>query len=373
MRVTIVGAGIIGLSGAVELALAGHDVTVVDPEPLSGATHHAGGMLAPVAEVVYQQTPLFPLMTAAAEYYPTLIGHVAAHTELPTGHDTSGTLVVAADRADAQFLTELREYQARHQLAAELTTVRQARALEPALSPRLAGAVSIPGDHQVFPRAFGAAAADAARALGVEFVTARAVSIADGDVKTASGSVIEGDHVVLAAGLGASDIDVTTNGKPLAANQAFQLRPVYGDIIRLRQPDPENPLLHRVVRGYVESRPVYLIPRTDGTLAVGATTREDDRPAPNAGGIYDLLRDAVRLVPGIEDCDFIEATAGARPGTPDDVPYLGRLSDTLTVATGFFRHGILLAGLSAHCLPALVEGAEPPVNLDACHPLRHAT
>ena len=113
-HVVIAGAGIVGLTTAVELANAGHNVTVLDPAPASGATHHAGGMLAPAAEVVYQQDPLLPLMQAAGAWHPRLIELVAAHTDLPTGYRAEGTLVVAADRADAQHLSELLDYQTAH-------------------------------------------------------------------------------------------------------------------------------------------------------------------------------------------------------------------------------------------------------------------
>ena len=346
--VTVIGGGLIGLASALRLADAGHTVTLMDPSPASGATHHAGGMLAPVAEVVYRQEDLFPLMVRSAELYPGLLEVVAKHTGLSTGHRREGTVVVAADRADSAHLSELADYQATHGMAVERLPVRQARALEPALSPQLAGAVQIPGDHQVNPRMFAAALLDALHNLGVTIVPERATALPDDE------------QVVLANGLGAGEL-----------YHGLHLRPVYGDILRLGVPDHLQPLLTRVVRGFVEDRPVYLIPRTDNTLAIGATSREDDRPVPRAGAVHDLLRDATRLVPGIEECDFLEATTGARPGTPDDLPYLGRVDDKLIISTGYFRHGILLTALAADATLALVEGREPGIDLRACHPHRH--
>ena len=149
MIISVVGAGIIGLTTALTLADRGHSVTVHDPAPASGASHHAGGMLAPTAEVVYKQDPLFPLMRASAEWYPGLIALTAKYTDLPTGYRTDGTLVVARDTADKTHLSELRDYQSRHGMAVDKLTTREARKLEPALSPALAGAVAIDGDHQV--------------------------------------------------------------------------------------------------------------------------------------------------------------------------------------------------------------------------------
>ncbi|WKD57077.1 Hydrogen cyanide synthase subunit HcnC precursor [Corynebacterium capitovis DSM 44611] len=356
LHVAVVGAGIVGFATALTLADRGHAVTVYDPAPLSGASHHAGGMLAPTAEVVYKQEPLFPLMTHAARWYPELIELTARYSQCPTGYRTEGTLIVARDRADRTHLEELRTYQHEHGLETETLTTRQARALEPALSPALVGVVSIPGDHQVQPRLFTRALADACRAAQVEFHSAAVTDV----------SSIDADQVIVCAGLGAAEIGGWCDG-----DNPLQLRPVYGDVVQLRVPANLAPLLTRVVRGFVEDRPVYLIPRQDGTVTVGATSREDGRPVPVAGGVHQLLRDAIEIVPGIEDCDFIEATAGARPGTPDDLPYLGRVSDRVVISTGYFRHGILLASLAARCGVELVEGRAPSVDLGACDPLRH--
>lgn len=369
-QVIVVGAGVVGLATAVELAAHGHEVTVLDPAPASGATHHAGGMLAPAAEVVYQQDPLFPLMRASSAWYPELIDLVSAHTDVPTGYRAEGTLVVAADCADAQHLTDLADYQSLHGMEVERITVREARRSEPLLSPRLAGAVSIPGDTQVFPRQWAEALASAAQALGVRLfrTPAQAIDASTGTVTTPVGD-FQADDVVLAAGLGARDIDWAESAG--LARMPLQLRPVYGDILRLRVPKHLQPVLNRVVRGFVEDRPIYLIPRSDGTLAVGATTREDSLTSAQAGGVYALLRDALRILPAVEECEFLEASAGARPGTPDDLPYLGRVGAKLVVSTGYFRHGILLTALAARCTRELIEHTEPSIDLTACSPLRH--
>lgn len=354
--VAVVGGGIIGLTTALTLADRGHAVTVFDPEPARGATWHAGGMLAPTAEVVYKQDPLFPLMNAAGAWYPELIELVARYTDAPTGYRTDGTLVVARDRADNTHLEELATYQHLHGMEVNRVTTRQARQLEPALSPALAGAVEITGDHQVQPRLFSRALIDACNAAGIAFVAQRVTTTDE----------IDADQVLISAGLGASEIGGWFDGP-----NPLDLRPVYGDIIHLRVPDHHYPLLDRVVRGFVEDRPIYLIPREDRTLTIGATTREDGRAEPQAQGIYQLLRDAIEVCPAIEECDFLEADAGARPGSPDDLPYLGRVTERVTVSTGYFRHGILLAGLAARCGADLVEQTDPQISLEACDPWRH--
>ena len=94
----VIGGGIIGLATCFEFQEAGFEVTLIDPDPVSGATHHAGGMLAPTAEVQYQQHELVPLMRESAQLYPDLIRRVGQHTDLPTGYRTEGTLLIGADK-----------------------------------------------------------------------------------------------------------------------------------------------------------------------------------------------------------------------------------------------------------------------------------
>jgi glycine oxidase len=114
--------------------------------------------------------------------------------------------------------------------------------------------------------------------------------------------------------------------------------------------------------------PVYLVPRSDGTVVIGATQREDGSSAVSAGGVYQLLRDAQVLVPAVSELELIEMTTRARPGTPDNAPLLGRVSRTsgapegddvlgLIIATGFFRHGVLLTPVAAQYCRHLIEGS----------------
>ncbi|MHA2789260.1 glycine oxidase ThiO [Corynebacterium sp. S7] len=371
-HVFVIGGGIIGLATCFEFQEAGFKVTLIDPDPASGATHHAGGMLAPTAEVQYQQHSLVPLMQASAELYPSLIERVGQHTDLPTGYRTDGTLLVGADRADATHLTDLTGYLKHEGIKVATPTTREARKMEPALSPRIAKVLGIDGDHQVAPRLFAEALYDAISRRGAHFIREEVTSIEGHSPTTAihlgNGQVDSSQSfVVLSPGLGAATIDGWFEGD----STPLQLRPVYGDVLNLRVPAEMFPLITRVIRGFVEDRPVYLIPRENGLLTIGATSREDS-PQPSAGAVYNLLRDAIRIVPGIEECEFVEATCGARPGTPDDLPYLGKAGTNLIVSTGYFRHGILLAALGAKSALALATDSEVPADLTACDPFRHA-
>ncbi|MGO1398585.1 MAG: glycine oxidase ThiO [Brevibacterium yomogidense] len=361
--VVIVGAGVIGLATAWRLRERGLSVSIVDPDPGGAASRAAAGMIAPASEVQYQQHALYPLMRKAASNYPDFVAGVQAASGHDVGYRRTETLVCAGTPADRQGLAELREHQNAHGMEVDALTVREARALEPALSPRLAGAFRAVGDHQVDPRRLvaGLIAALSSREhrAHATLVTQAAVRLSDdgGGVELADGSRIAARHTILATGLG-SDLFAG-----LPASPAAVLRPVHGDILRARLPDGAAPLLERTIRGVVNGVPVYLVPRADGEIVIGATSREDDLAGASAGGVYRLLRDAQTLVPAVCDLELVEVMARARPGTPDDVPLLGRLRDGdgaeapgLILATGGFRHGVLLAPLLADAAAALVTG-----------------
>ncbi|GEO93680.1 glycine oxidase ThiO [Kocuria flava] len=374
--VAVVGAGVIGLATAWELRRRGCSVVVVDPDPGAGASRAAAGMLAPVSEVQHRQDALVPLMRASAAAYPGFVAGLEAAAGASVGHRATETLVCAADPADRQALADLRELQLRHGMEVEALPVRAARALEPALSPRLAGAFRIPGDHQVDPRRLVAALLAAltaqdppegAPAGPVRIVHDRVTALRRGPsgavtgVRLSRGGMVSAGGTLLAPGAALAAID----GLPAGARPP--LRPVHGDILRARLPDGAPELLGRTVRGLVHGVPVYLVPRADRTLVIGATSREDDLAGASAGGVFRLLRDAQALVPGTADLELTEVLARARPGTPDDVPCLGPVRDPdgtpvpgLVLSTGYFRHGVLLTPLAARLAAQLLAGEPGP-------------
>ncbi|MCS4536283.1 glycine oxidase ThiO [Corynebacterium sp. HS2168-gen11] len=319
---TIVGAGIIGLATAFELTELGFTPTIYDPDFATrrqGASYFAGGMLAPIAEVQYQQEALFPLMDESARLYPDFLQRLRQATDCPFGYDTTGTLLVGVDQADKLHLSQWQSYYSHTARTSEQLTIREARALEPGLHPQISTALRIPGDHQLHPRLLLAALEDALRRRGVRFV---AEAIAD-------------DHI--------GDIRCTGLGD----SHRFPLRPVYGDILRVQAP---RPLVNHVIRGVVRGRPIYILPRPNLEIAIGATSREDGISQPTVADMYQLLHDAQEVLPALETCTFLEAHTGARPGTFDDLPIFDIVhtnSGMQVISNGYFRHGILLAPLAA--------------------------
>ncbi|MFC4059811.1 FAD-dependent oxidoreductase, partial [Planomonospora corallina] len=183
----------------------------------------------------------------------------------------------------------------------------------------------------------------------------------DSDGHGDGGAVLRGERVVLAAGAWSG----TVEGLP--PEVLPPVRPVKGQIMRLRSAEP---VLSRCVRASVHGGRVYLVPRGDGELVLGATQEElgfDTRVT--AGGLWELLRDARELVPGVTELEVAEVTAGLRPGTPDNLPLVGPSAlPGLALATGHHRGGVLLAPLTADLL--LGESGDPGGLAALCSPLR---
>ena len=384
--VAVVGGGVIGHGIAWEARRSGRSVVLIDDAPGTGASWAAAGMLAPVSELHYQEEDLLALTLDSSARWPQFAAGVAAASGADPGYLTTSTLAVGADAADRQAFADLRTVQQANGLTVEPLTVREARRREPLLSPAIACALDTPADHQVDPRRLlaclrAALAQHASPETAVDgavdgvAVEDRAAALEwSGDavtgVRLAGGGTVRARETVVANGMGAAALGQLPEGLHLP------LRPVHGDILRLAVPRHLQPLLTSTVRGLVHGVPVYLVPRADGTVVIGATQREDaltgkpDGAAPaggsavSAGGVYQLLRDAQVLVPAVAELELLECTARARPGTPDNAPLLGRVTAAggrqhvpgLIIATGFFRHGVLLTPAAAAICRDLMDG-----------------
>ncbi|MBG0829437.1 glycine oxidase ThiO [Planomonospora sp. ID67723] len=376
----LIGGGLIGLSTAWRAARRGLRVAVVDPAPASAAaaSHAAAGMLAPVSEVTYTEEPLLRLGLASLARWPAFAAELAADSGRDLGdldYRADGMLEVAFGSDDLAALDELAAFMGKLDLPVERLTGRECRRLEPMLAPAVRGGLLARGDAWVDPRRVTRALLAALERRGVDMVPARVAGLersgeavvgvrlapGAGTSTGPSGEVVRAERVVLAAGAWSGAME------GLPPEVLPPVRPVKGQIMRLRSPEP---ILRRCVRGVVHGSYVYLVPRGDGELVLGATQEElgfDTRVT--AGGLWELLRDARELVPGVTELEVADVVAGLRPGTPDNLPLIGPTAlPGLWLATGHHRGGVLLAPLTADLL--LEEAGDQQGLAGLCSPLR---
>ncbi|MGW0137900.1 glycine oxidase ThiO [Streptomyces calvus] len=369
--VLVVGGGIIGLVTAWRAAQRGLATAVVDPEPGGGAARVAAGMLAAVTELHYGEHTLLGLNLASARRYPDFAAELTELTGHDLGYRRCGTLAVALDADDCAHLRELHALQERSGLDSQWLSGRECRRLEPMLAPGVRGGLRVDGDHQIDPRRLAAALVTACECAGVAVHRTWAERlVVAGDraagVVTADGTELAAGQVVLAAG----SLSGRLAGVP--ADVLPPVRPVKGQVVRLAMPERLGPFLTRTVRAVVRGSQVYLVPRENGELVIGATTEELGWDTTvTAGGVYELLRDAHELVPGITELPLTETRAGLRPGSPDNAPLLGPTAlEGLLLATGHYRNGVLLTPVTGDVLAHALTTGELPEEARPFSPLR---
>jgi glycine oxidase len=359
--VVVIGGGVIGLALAWRAAQRGLRVVVLERAEFGGGTSHvAAGMLAPGAEADPREAGMLAANLASAKLYPSFVQELEEASGADTGYLTCGTLLAARDSDEAEALA--RELELRQQLGLPVHRLlpSQARRLEPSLAPTVRLALQFPDDHAIDPRRLASALAAAASREGavlrggVEVTELRVQDSRIAAVVLASGEVVHAGEVVVAAGAWSSEI----GGLPV--NARVPLRPVKGQILALNDRAGSG-LLTRVLRTFNG----YVVPRGDGRYVLGATVEERGfDTTTTAGAVFELLRDAVELLPGLSELAVDELEAGLRPATPDNVPAIGPgVLDGLHWAVGHYRHGVLLAPLTAAI--GVAGLLEEPLNEEA--------
>jgi glycine oxidase len=390
--VVIAGGGVIGTAIAWRAAVAGLDVVLADPAHGDAASLVAAGMLAPVSEALFGEGALLRVNLLALARFPSF----AAELEQVTGHRVGlrreGTLAVAYDAGDYAALTRLTAFRRSAGLEAEELDSRACRKLESFLTPDVHGGVLFPGDWSVDNRRYAAALREAAAFAGVRLVRDRVTAVltaGDGDgaggargadgaggrvrgVALAEGGEIGADRVVVTAGSWSGAV----HGLPAGLRSA--VRPVKGQLLRLRHPDGMPPVLTHTIRATVRGAEVYLVPRADGEVIVGATQEERGPDLTvTAGAVHDLLHDAMSVLPVTSELVLAETCAGLRPGTPDNGPIVGEAGPGapggLLLATGHYRNGILMSAATADAAVACLTGRAPAPEWEPFGPGRFLT
>ncbi len=242
------------------------------------------------------------------------------------------------------------------------------------LAPGVRGGLRVDGDHQIDPRRLAGALMAACERAGVVFHRAWAERLTvvrerAAGVVTADGTALAAGQVVLAGG----SLSGRLEGVP--EDVLPPVRPVKGQVLRLTMPQRHGPFLSRTVRAVVRGSHVYLVPRENGELVVGATSEEMGWDTTvTAGGVYELLRDAHELVPGITELPLTETRAGLRPGSPDNAPLLGPTGlEGLLLATGHYRNGVLLTPVTGDAMAHVLATGELPEEARPFTPQRFST
>jgi glycine oxidase len=382
--VAVIGGGVIGLSCAYELVCRGKRVVVLERDrPGSGAGAVAAGMLAPVSEVETEEPAFVDLALESCGLYPQWVQRIEADAGLECGYRAEGSLLLALHRDHEVELERLMRTQRSMGLQSDLVSRNEALEKEPYVSTRIVGGLFVAGDHQVNPRRLTRALAAAIRARGGTILEGEAASpVYEGGHAigaTTTSAEVRAEVTVIAAGAWSGDVWPTTpppnpfptggegkpsietgvstsmsssaGGTPQPDAGPLPMRPVKGQILRLRGPV----LVNHVVR----TPDVYLVPRTDGELVVGATSEEQGFDTTiTTWAVMDLLRDAWRVLPGVAELELAETSVGHRPALRDHMPAIGATSvPGLFVATGHYRHGVMLSAVTAKLLADVLDGS----------------
>jgi glycine oxidase len=352
-EIVVVGAGVIGLAIAFDLARRGKSVLVLERDRIgAGATRASAGMLAPVSEAEAEEPALVELALESHRRYPEFVEAVESASGMRCGFRQEGTLVVALGHDHEEELDHLLEAQRQRGLVCQRLTAEETFQREPHLSGWVTGGLLAEEDFQVDPRALALALAAATRAHGGHIVEGSAVEALDrqkGRLVRVTGRTegqefsVDCDAAVVAAGAWSST-DIRSQASELG------IRPVKGQTVRVRGPE----LMRHVLR----TPEVYVVPREGGELVIGATVEEQGFDVtPTAGAVMDLLRRAWHVLPGIYDCVFSEVSVGLRPAARNHLPLIGATDEEgVFVATGHYRHGVLLAPVTAWLLADLIAG-----------------
>lgn len=360
-KIIIIGGGVIGLGIGWQLAKAGVSAVTIYERAEVGraASWAAAGMLAPLAEAHSEEPELLKLGCESLDRYPQWAAELEVDAERSIDYRVEGTLIVGLEPDDTHQLRHIYEAQQNLQLDVNWLTGREARDIESALSPRVTAAIHCESDCQVDNRLMVTALQHAYQQQGGALhgnSTVEKVIIENGmaiGVRTQHGFQ-NADIVILSAGCWSAQIE----GIPEAIIPP--VRPVKGQMLALQM--EEGIAINSVIRTVRARYPtsVYLVPRTDGRLIVGATSEEmgfDTRLT--VGGVFELLRGAWEAVPGVYELPILETWAGLRPGSRDNAPILGKTPvENLIYATGHYRNGILLTPITAYEIAELILTGE---------------
>jgi len=363
--VAIAGGGLIGGAVALELAQAGLGVALFEKGQTGReASWASAGILSPAPETP-GMIPMVPLGKASMTLYPGFVANVEEISGQSVGFRSLGTLDALFSRDATRDLSTLVALHHGLGLKAEPLRPEEARELEPALSPDVEAAALRPDEASIDNRALTQAVLRAAHESGAQIFPDHEVEAVWREGGRCAGLKLRNQNVpakwtIIAAGCFSANIEGVAAYAPV--------RPAKGQMVSLRADDLK---IERVLW----SEKVYVVPRNDGRILVGATVEYVgfDKHV-TTGAVQKILSAAIELAPGLATARIEETWAGLRPDSPDHLPILGATDlDGLLIATGHFRSGVLLTPITARLLREWITEQRVSVDWDRLSPMRFAT
>jgi glycine oxidase len=345
----VVGAGIIGLTSAFRLAMAGHHVILFDPTPAKGATWAAAGMLAPTAEIAPGEEENFRLQSSSLVAWREVASQLLTITQHELQIHETHTLLVGFDAGDRRLISQFEAVATTFGARTTVVTRERSPQLFAFLSPRIDEGLLLPGDAWLDPDVAVQLLRKALADLGAEFIEEQVLSVQSHDsgvtAQTAAGHYA-GDAGILATGATKLPQGAISSGENVT-------RPVHGVTLRVKGIDRSA---MPTVRAFVRGRNFYMVSRPGGHCVLGATVEERGEPGAQVGELQRLLRDALDIVPELETATLIELRSGLRPASDNLQPFFEPLQTKgWAWSSGHYRHGVTLAPLAARSALEFVE------------------
>jgi glycine oxidase len=366
--VVVVGAGIVGLATAWRAARDGMRVVVIGDTSRAQASRAAVGGLSfcPADAVLEGHQAVVELSAIAKARFGEYVSALEAASGVPTRWRLQPTLMVSLGEADEALIDRVEAARAAVGLSSARLTGSECRATQPGLSEEVAGGLLLEDHHQIDSRAFTDSLRAACEHAGVEFVAGAVRGITSSaeratGVRLESGTDLEADDIVIAAGAWSSAMD------GLPPEMQHVVRPISGQIVIVEIPERIPAPRHDL-----RSAGAYLVVRSDRTIVLGATKVERGfESAPMVRAVHALLSSGAALWPAVLDCEWRETVVGLRPRARDGLPIVGRTSlPGLHVATAHFRNGVMFGAVSADAVVEGIRGGTPLPLFEAFSPLR---
>jgi len=367
--VIVIGGGLIGSSIALRLAQAKLRVFVFDRgEPGAEASSAAAGMIGPQGETAVPDA-FFALCAASHALFPDFVAEIEDLSGQDVGFRREGSLLIATDEKQVANLEKLFWNQSRAGLPLERLSTASLEHKMPGLSKKIRLALGASEDHWVDNEKLTRAVIEAAQRLGVKFHARRAAENLEVRVNRVEAIHThnrphEGEPLLFSAGAFVLAAGCWSGGLAAQAGLQLAMQPCRGQMMEFESP--------RAIPHVVRAGTHYLVPRSARRVVIGTTAEYAgfDKSV-TAEGLQSILNGAMKFAPFLKDCVFLRAWAGLRPDTSDHLPILGYSKlDNLILATGHFRHGILLAPITAQQISELVLNRTTSFALEPYRPGR---